>query len=186
MTPAGPAACIVAVAGRRVDLPGASPERFPLRNRNRVRAGIASSLSARPVSLVIASAACGADLLALDAAAELGIRQRIILPGSVEHFRAHSVTDRPGDWGPLFDRLTAEAERRGDLVVLNGDPGDDAYVRTNMAVLDEGDARADEAGAARMALIAWDGESRGADDLTDQFRTEAIRRIWLVDEIRTR
>jgi hypothetical protein len=191
MIQSAPTAAIVAVAGRRIDAPGATPERFPLRNRHRVRDSIAAFLEAHPVSLLVASAACGADLIALEAAAGLGIRFRVILPFAAGRFRASSVIDRPGDWGPLFDALMARAASRDDLVVLRGTGGhesgdaEQAYADTSVAILDEGDAQAVASGAVRTALVVWDGAPRGAADFTWNFRTQAMSRGWAVEEIQT-
>jgi hypothetical protein len=59
-------------------------------------------------------------LLALRAAKVLGLRRRLVLPFSVEAFRDTSVTDRPDDWGPLYDELIAAARQTDDLVVMDG------------------------------------------------------------------
>jgi hypothetical protein len=175
---------VVVAAGRRIDAPGA-PERFPLRHRDRVRAALAACLAASRPVVQISSAACGADLLALEAAGELGIRRRIILPFDVGRFRAVSVVDRPGDWGPLFDAVIASVAAAGDLVVLDGGEGDAAYDRVNRAMLAEGEARA-AGGLAKVALVAWDGVPRGPDDLTDHFRADAIAAGWRVEDVPTR
>src|SRR5438552_4042532 len=98
----GAAMIIVALAGRRIDAEGA-PARFPLDQAPRVRERLdALLLELRPAALVC-SAACGADLLALEAAAALNIPARIVLPFEPGRFRTSSVVDRPGDWGPRFD-----------------------------------------------------------------------------------
>jgi hypothetical protein len=188
MTSPGAIAAIVAVAGRRIDAAGSTPERFPLRNLDRVRNAISAALAELPAPAAVTSAACGTDLLALEVAGALGIHCRVILPFPPDRFRSSSVTDRPGDWGPLFDRLIEAAAARGDLVVLDSehDSDADAYARTNAAILDEGDALAALSRALRIAIIAWDGESRGADDLTEQFRSSAASRGWTIREIETR
>lgn len=180
------AAAIVAAAGRRIDAPGAASERFPLRNRDRVRGALYASLAAAHASLLVSSAACGADLLALEAARALGIRNRVILPFAVDRFRASSVVDRPGDWGPLFDGVMAEVTSRGDLVILGDAESEHAYARTNVAILGEGEMLAAATGARRIALVAWDGASRGPGDLTEQFRAEAVSRGWAITEVPTR
>jgi hypothetical protein len=95
------------------------------------------------------------------------------------------VVDRPGDWGPLFDGLVADAAAHDDLVILDAGDGDQAFAATNLAILDEGERLATTTGARRSALIVWEGASRGGDDLTDQFRVEAVARGWSVEEIRT-
>jgi hypothetical protein len=137
------------------------------------------------VSALIASGACGADLLGLDVARHAGIRRRLILPFAIDRFRESSVVDRPGNWGPLFDDLIADAAAHDDLVILEAGDGDQAFAATNLAILDEGERLATAAGALRRALIVWGGASRGSDDLTDQFRVEAMARGWGVEEIRT-
>jgi hypothetical protein len=189
MTKPDATATVVAAAGRRIDSVGAMPERFPLRNCGRVRDAISSLFRERTPAIVISSASCGSDLLALEAAEKLGIRYRVVLPFSADRFRGSSVTDRPGEWGPVFDRLVAASALRGDLVTLDHREGvatDDAYAATNVAILDEADARAAASGAVRIAAIAWEGGSRGADDLTDQFRREAASRGWEIVEVPTR
>ena len=185
MTQPDAATAVVVVAGRRIDAPDSDVTRFPLHNRDRVRQLIASALRSQPVSALISSGACGADLLALDVARRAGIRRRLILPFAVDRFKETSVVDRPGHWGALFDGLIADAAADDDLVILEAGDGDEAFAATNLAILDEGERLAATANARRRALIVWDGASRGQDDLTDQFRVEAVARGWSVEEIRT-
>ena len=90
---------IVALAGRRIDKPDADAPRFPLTSVDLVRGRLHHLLSVKKVTTLVCSAACGADLLALAAARDLGIRRRVILPFTRERFRVTSVVDRPGDWG---------------------------------------------------------------------------------------
>src|SRR5260370_15444748 len=71
---------IVAVAGRRIDAPDAAVARFPLANRRLVARRIGAALWRLDATAVVASAACGADLLALDAAGRRGLQRRAILP----------------------------------------------------------------------------------------------------------
>ena len=56
---------------------------------------------------LIRSAACGADLLALDIAGEFGVERHVVLPFAVQAFRASSVTDRPGEWG-IYSTASSE------------------------------------------------------------------------------
>lgn len=140
--------------------------------------------------MLVSSAACGTDLIALEAAAALRIPFRIVLPFAPERFRASSVTDRPGDWGPLFDRMIADASSRDELLVLKGgddgnDADDEAYAKANVAILDQGDALAHSYRASRLALIAWDDSSRGSADFTQQFRSNAQARGWTIEVVRT-
>lgn len=92
----GSSCSVVAVAGRRVDVADAQIARFPYGNSEAVRAALLRTLESAVPLLVVASAACGSDLLALDAASAIGIRTRIVLPFAPEVFRETSVVDRPG------------------------------------------------------------------------------------------
>jgi hypothetical protein len=103
---------IVAVAGRRIDAADAAVARFPLANRGLVARRIGAALGRLDATAVIASAACGADLLALEAAQRQGMRRRVILPYAEEWFLEDSVLDRPGRWAGAFRAQYAAA--RGD------------------------------------------------------------------------
>lgn len=187
----------MALAGRRVDPADQPVPRFPLANASIVSARMQALLERRRPAALVCSAACGADLLALDAAGTLGLRRRIVLPFAPDDFRRTSVTDRPGDWGPLFDRIITEVGAAGDLVVLDCAPdGEFAYERTNERILDEAHSLADIATDCPhptdpiapdmvVAVIVWEGRSRGAGDLTEQFATLARGRGMTVEEILT-
>jgi hypothetical protein len=127
----------------------------------------------------VSSAACGADLLALDVAGEIGIARHVILPFDPARFRAGSVTDRTGDWGPLFDRVIGEVKAAGTLTVIGADPeSTSAYATVNTRILDQAQAAAAVAapGESVVAVLVWEGESRGDGDLTEAFGDEAQRR----------
>jgi hypothetical protein len=177
---------VVALAGRRIDA-AATPERFPLRRRSRVAGLIRDALIDAGAQVLVSSAACGADLLALEAAGALGIRRRVFLPFDTATFRAHSVVDRPGDWGRLFDRIVSEVEHAGDLVRLGLNPPlQKAYQEVNRVLLLEGAALAAQGDdAARIAMIVWEGRPRDVNDLTENFRREAIAQGWRTREILT-
>src|ERR1700684_3534400 len=102
---------IIALAGRRIDAADAKQERFPAKNVAMVRERIRLMLQSQRATVVVSSAACGADLLALSEAGSLGLRRRIVLPFEREKFRATSVMDRPGEWGALYDEALNEVEK---------------------------------------------------------------------------
>src|SRR5947199_10201537 len=114
---------IVALAGRRIDPADAETARFPLRNVELVRDHLRKVLKGR-IALVC-SAACGADLIALEEASDEGIRCKVILPFTEDEFRKTSVVDRPGDWGKQFDRLIAKTRHAGDPIILPKGQADD-------------------------------------------------------------
>src|SRR6185437_8645876 len=108
---------IFSLAGRRVDAPDSLPMRFPLHNVELVRGRLRALLERHPPGTLVCSAACGSDLLALEAAGDLGWRRRVILPFERGRFRDSSVTDRPGDWGALYDRILDEVQALNDLSI---------------------------------------------------------------------
>jgi hypothetical protein len=173
---------VMALAGRRIDRAGAA-ERFPAGREALVRRRVRDLLALQGASVLVCSAACGADIVALEAARALGLRRRIVLPFSVTVFRETSVTDRGEVYGPRYDALVAESREAGDLVVSAGSPDDaGVYLRTNEVILDEAVALADQPGATGAVLV-WEGQSRGSDDATAQFAEAAERRglpVWTV------
>jgi hypothetical protein len=174
---------IIALAGRRIDASDADVPRFPLQNVDLVRARLRTAFETFAADTLACSASCGSDLLALSVAGELGMRRRIILPYDRDRFRRTSVTDRPGDWGRLFDEVCADADATGSLITLDSASTDDkAYIATNTRILEEvvalvrsdtdkhvdSDKRRITSGYA-LAVVVWEGETRGDDDLTAAF-----------------
>jgi hypothetical protein len=132
-----------------------------------VKQAIANMLRNEGVGLMICSAACGADLLALAAAYEAGIRCRIILPFERTRFRQTSVIDRPGNWEVLFDRIVSLVDDKGDLVVIREEPSKKrAYQQANELIVQEASAAPN---ARRLAVLVWEGRPRLKDDLTAEF-----------------
>jgi hypothetical protein len=166
---------VVALAGRRIDLPGTQPPRFPQDNIGIVGRRLAEALDKVRAVALVCSAACGADLVALEQAERLGLRRRIVLPFAPAQFRETSVVDRPGDWGSAFDHQVAAAATAGDLVVLDvGGDNDVAYAAANEAIIREAQALARAGERAEphrlVAMLVWEGAPRSASDATAGFR----------------
>jgi hypothetical protein len=141
-----------------------------------VRRTLHDLFAAEGVRALVCSAACGADLVALEVAGALGIRRRVVLPFAKERFRETSVVDRPGDWGLVYDRVIAEVEAAGDLVVLGPSTwdADDVYQLANVEIVQEAELLASASpGQQRMAVIVWEGAPRTGSDATDGFRSLA-------------
>jgi hypothetical protein len=176
---------IVALAGRRVDAADAKQNRFPDKNVGIVRERIRSILQAQFAVALVSSAACGADLLALSEAGKLGLRRSVVLPFDREKFRTTSVTDRPGDWGPLYDKQLNEVEKRGDLLVIHANSEDHAYAEANHAIVDKALSLGRELQDRVIAVLVWDGKSRGEGDLTEEFGVYARNKSVPVVEVMT-
>jgi hypothetical protein len=101
---------VVAFSGHMIDAPGRTPARFPAKDEARVRDQVASRMAALSPAAVYGSAACGADLLFLEAARALGCETHVVLPFPAEAFRATSVDYAGADWAGRFERALAAAD----------------------------------------------------------------------------
>jgi hypothetical protein len=165
---------ILALAGRRIDPPNASTVRFPLENVAMVRERIITLLAATQATALVCSAACGADLLALDAAGELALECHIVLPFPERRFRTTSVVDRLGGWGPIFNRAIERAEAQENLFILDlPDANDATYLAVNRAILGQARVLARSSAQPLEAVLVWDGQPRDTTDITAAFGEEA-------------
>jgi hypothetical protein len=174
---------IIVLAGRRIDAPDAETPRFPLERVEAVAEKIEREFARLKADTLICSAACGADLIALQIAKNRGMRRRIVLPFVPTLFREKSVTDRPGNkkwnWGKLFDELSEEVRGSSELVIAERGEGDDtaAYKKANERIFKEAAAllgtAGEETAAGGTAIVVWEGGPRGEDDLTMEFAERA-------------
>jgi hypothetical protein len=185
---------VVALGGRRIDPEPTPTPRFPFDQVDRVGMEIADRLRRIDAVALVCSAACGADLIALETAQGMGLRTRIILPFSAARFRETSVVDRPHPefWGNIFDRVASVARTHGDLVELDIAEGGDAYSSANAIVIDEARKLAcvnDHGGSSGslslIALVVWEGVSRGADDNTNKFVELAQHSGFRIEQVLT-
>ncbi len=172
---------VVVAAGRRVDAPDAQDARFPAANVDAVRQKIATFFAHEEPIALVCSGACGADLLALQEAGERHVKRYMVLGAEPAEFRKSSVTDRPGNWGPLFDRAMKTAK----VEVLKVPDSQEGYLETNLKLLDRAQAVAKQSGTTVVALVIWNEQSRGADDVTDHFLQQARQRNIPVTQIST-
>ena len=181
---------VVALVGRRIDPEPALTPRFPFDQVNRVRIEITDQLRRSRAVALVSSAACGADLVALQTAQEMRLRTRIILPFSAVRFRETSVVDRPRPefWGDMFDRVASVARADGNLVELDMMETDDAYSAANAIIIDEArkltDVK-DHGPLSLVALVVWEGASRGADDNTYKFVKLARHSGFRIEQVLT-
>jgi hypothetical protein len=187
---------VVALAGRRIDSEGATPTRFPLEQAENVKKQLRALFAELHPNMLFCSAACGADLLALEAAADLHIPATIVLPFNQTRFRATSVVDRPGDWGMRFDTVLRQVKASGHVRIIKPKAADDdeAYGLVTDEILREAqelatahrvDYESDGEQKQLVAVVVWDGTSRGPTDLTDRFRRDALERNFSIYEVCT-
>lgn len=191
---------IITLAGRRIDEENTETPRFPLANVKKVQEQIEILFSERGVKGLVCSAAAGADLIALETAEKLNIKRRIILTSSHEDFRENSVADRPGEWGKIFDKIYKELSGSRDIVeVKSAAKGDDLYLEANDTILNEALLFAEKIDAENgegnsgisasdkvLAVIVWEGASRGKDDVTADFMSKAKKMNLEIVQILTK
>lgn len=188
-TLSSPPVKVVALAGRRPDALNASVQRFPLARVPVVRQELMQLFKSEAFTILVCAAACGADLLALEVASVLGIKAYIVLPFATEAFRRSSVTDRPGEWGELYDKVIAKARGQDSLFVMQL-PEDDpqTYLLANEAIVAKATELIHQFGAALppTGVIVWEGTSRGIDDVTQHFKETCQQAGFLNAQVLTR
>jgi len=182
---------IIALAGRRIDSADSEVPRFPFQSVEKVRERLKDFFLSSKASVLVCSAACGSDLLALDIAGELKLQRTIILPFPPGVFKKKSVADCYGNWEFKFDKICNEVTSDGKLIVLYSEEDDNrAYEKTNIEILNFAErivnTQADNADNKKIiALVAWEGKTRGPNDVTAHFLKEAKNRNISIAEINT-
>ncbi len=108
--PAMPATDVLAFVGHMIDAPGAKP-RFPAALEPFVAEALRGRIARLAQPIAYTSAACGADLLFIEAALDAGAEVNIVLPFDREDFVRTSVATGGQSWVPRFDRAMASATR---------------------------------------------------------------------------
>ena len=137
---------------------------------------------------LVSSAACGADLIALEVAGRRGLRRRIVLPAAPKEFLGTSVIDRPGDWGSSFARIIDEVHGKGDLVIVIPPPDrSNPYHFASEAIIAEACRIATKLSprTRKVAAVVWEGAPRDGSDVTEYFRRTALAQGFELCEILT-
>lgn len=156
-----PAAAVLAFAGHMIDAPGRSAPRFPASLVPDVKAALRARLAGLRQPVFYTSAACGADLLLIESAQEIGAEVNVVLPFDRADFVRTSVATAGDEWIARFDAALAQASR---LIFASeeGYLGDDALFDFAARLL-EGLAalRAAQLETAPSLLCVIDTESTG-------------------------
>ncbi|MCM2328702.1 MAG: adenylate/guanylate cyclase domain-containing protein [Lysobacter sp.] len=153
---------VLVFTGNMIDQPGRAAARFPAAIEPAVREAVRQRVEGIRPAAAYGSAACGADLLCLEAVRELGGETHVVLPFPPAEFRRASVDFATGDWGERFERALAEA----DSVTVASDHRASGSAATfeyaNLILTGMGRLRAGVLDAELRALAVWDPEVAGA------------------------
>lgn len=149
---------VAVFAGHMIDQPGRAQPRFPATLEGQVSREIGRVLEKQDIGIGYASAACGSDILFLEALLARQGEINVVLPFPPEEFRKTSVNLIPGsDWGDRFTRVLGAATRvvvacehrgRGSPVVYEYAN----FLQDGLAIL-----RARLLDTELVPLVVWDG-----------------------------
>lgn len=144
--------------GHMIDRPGRPSPRFPPSLARQVAQHIASELETAGATDGFASAACGGDILFLEAILARGGRVHVALPCAVEAFRKDCVDVIPGaDWAARFDRILESActvEILGEQYASDNAMASECCSRIIVGLAQR---CAIEKGEELLAIALWDG-----------------------------
>lgn len=150
---------VVVFCGHMIDRPSRSHYRFPPELEPAVYAAICDRLQQLDARLGYASAACGADILFLEAIRELQGELHIILPYNRQQFIQDSVDIIPAaNWVERFHRLTEQAT---EVIVASNQKlreNDVVYEYSNRLLHGLAKIRAEQLGTDLIPLAVWNGK----------------------------
>lgn len=154
---------VMLFAGHMIDLPTRATPRFPAAREAWMRAEIDRQLAQANIGFGFSSAACGSDIVFLEALLARGGEAHIVLPFGREEFRRRSVVRAPehAGWGERFDRVLDAAATFAELSDSFCLSEENAVNYANRVLHGRALWRAVEFDTDLRALAAWDGRQEG-------------------------
>lgn len=170
---------VLLFTGHMIDHPGRPAPRFPPQLEDEVAARIGERLDAVGPLAAFGSAACGADILCLEAMLERGGEIHVTLPFPPAEFRAVSVDFAPGGrWGKRFERVLEAASSLTVTSEHRASGSDSSFDYANLVLTGAGVLRAQVLDTRAVGLAVWDGEPGdgvgGTGSLVDAWRARGI------------
>ena len=106
-----PAAVVVAFTGHMIDTPDRVPPRFPASLAPAVERAVREWIAKLNQPVFYGSAACGADLIVIEAALAAGAEVNVVLPFERQDFIRTSVINGGEEWLARFDAALSRATR---------------------------------------------------------------------------
>jgi class 3 adenylate cyclase len=163
---------VLMYTGHMIDHGARTTPRFPIALEGAMAAAVREKIAIlRPVA-AYGSAACGSDILCLEAMREVGGETHIVLPFPAQDFHSVSVDFASGGWGERFERALAAA----DSVTVTSDHrarGSSAtFEYANLVLTGMARLRAQALQTDLQGLAIWDGRPSGGAGAA------ALVRIW--------
>lgn len=176
-----PPPAVVVSVGHMLDRPNRAVPRFPPSEEAAVSAQIARHLDEMDAKIGYCSAACGSDLLFIEAMHARGAEVHVVLPYSANDFLQASVRYAGAGWVARFEEAL---ERAASIKYLSEESvqGDDSlFAWMGQMLLGYATLAAQPLGADPVLLAVWDGRASalagGTADLVAGWPDPSRRRI---------
>jgi class 3 adenylate cyclase/tetratricopeptide (TPR) repeat protein len=151
---------VVVFAGHMIDRPDREWLRFPPEFESEVAKAIRDKIDRLKPGFGFSSAACGSDILFLEAMLEAGAEVSVVLPYDKEEFIRDSVDYLPGsDWRARFERVLERATKCVTASTQKLELGGVSYDFANELLLGLAAIHAHRLEAALTPMAVWDGIS---------------------------
>lgn len=151
---------VIVFAGHMIDRPDRATPRFPSELESAVAKGIRKKIDMLKPGFGFASAACGSDILFLEAMLEAGAEIWVVLPYEKKQFIRDSVDFiSKSSWCARFDRVLERATRVITAAPQKLEIGGVAYEFCNQLLLGLAAIRARQLDTTMSPLAVWDRTS---------------------------
>jgi len=152
---------VIVFAGHMIDRPGRSEARFPDKLEKAVAKNIRAKIDMLKPGFGFSSAACGSDILFLEAMLERGAEVSIVLPFNEDEFVHDSVEIGPKakKWRERFDRVLVRAARVITASNQRLEIGGVSYEFCNQLLLGLAAIRRRQLDSTLVPLAVWNGKA---------------------------
>lgn len=151
---------VIVFAGHMIDLPDRASPRFPQELESYVAKAIRDKIDMLKPGFGFASAACGSDILFLEAMLDAGAEISVVLPYDKEQFVPDSVDFLPNsNWRARFERILERATQCVVASTQRLEIGGVSYEFANELLLGLASIHAHRLETKLIPLAVWDGES---------------------------
>ena len=175
---------VIIFSGHMVDAPGRDVPRFPGKFADAVAEQIRRTLDSVDARIGISSAACGSDLLFIDAMLAREADIQVVLPWRQEEFKQTSVLAGGQEWEQRFDRALEDATSVTYLSQQGAPSGNLGYVYCNDCMNGMALFRSEKLGSDVRPMAVWDGrrgDGLGGTSSFVDFWTTKGRAVEVID-----